>query len=129
MNFNLSDEQKQLADAIHRFIDKSYDFETRRKNIKSASGHGDAAWGALVELGLTDAFREFEQEEKSFSWWDYRQFAFRRNAGARIDHVLLSAALKPYCEACIIDKTPRRNEQPSDHAPVVAALDFSLAKA
>jgi len=53
MNFNLSDEQKQLADAIHRFIDKSYDFETRRKNIKSASGHGDAAWGALVELGLT----------------------------------------------------------------------------
>lgn len=88
-----------------------------------------AAFGALVELGLTDAFREFEQEEKSFSWWDYRQFAFRRNAGARIDHVLLSAALKPYCEACIIDKTPRRNEQPSDHAPVVAALDFSLAKA
>lgn len=53
MNFNLSDEQKQLADAIHRFIDKSYDFETRKKGIQTSAGHSDSAWGALVELGLT----------------------------------------------------------------------------
>ncbi|MGO4153428.1 acyl-CoA dehydrogenase family protein [Cupriavidus sp. YAF13] len=53
MNFNLSDEQKQLADAVHRFIDKDYDFETRKKGIKAEAGHSDAAWGALVELGLT----------------------------------------------------------------------------
>ncbi|ROT45204.1 exodeoxyribonuclease III [Pusillimonas sp. NJUB218] len=83
-----------------------------------------AAFQRLLALGLTDAFRLFEQEEKSFSWWDYRQFAFRRNAGLRIDHVLLSAPLVPHCAACIIDKTPRRNEQPSDHTPVVATLDF-----
>lgn len=82
------------------------------------------AFQRLLALGLTDAFRLFEQEEKSFSWWDYRQFAFRRNAGLRIDHVLLSDSLVPHCAACIIDKAPRRNEQPSDHTPVVATLDF-----
>ncbi|TWG86757.1 hypothetical protein L602_000200001580 [Cupriavidus gilardii J11] len=53
MNFNLSDEQKQLADAVRRFIDKSYDFETRKKAYRSETGHSEAAWGALVELGLT----------------------------------------------------------------------------
>ena len=83
-----------------------------------------AAFRALLDLGLTDSFRLFEQPEKSFSWWDYRQFAFRRNAGLRIDHVLLSDALKPHCVACVIDKAPRANEQPSDHAPVIATLAF-----
>lgn len=53
MNFNLSDEQKQLADAVHRFIDKGYDFETRKKAIKETAGHSAKAWGAFVELGLT----------------------------------------------------------------------------
>ena len=85
------------------------------------------AFSALLELGLADAFRQFEQPEKSFSWWDYRQLAFRRNAGVRIDHVLLSEALTPLCSACVIDKEPRRNEQPSDHAPVVATLDLARA--
>ncbi|CUJ40936.1 Exodeoxyribonuclease III [Achromobacter kerstersii] len=83
-----------------------------------------AALQGLIDLGLTDSFRLFEQPEKSFSWWDYRQFAFRRNAGLRIDHVLLSAPLVKRCVACVIDKEPRRNEQPSDHAPVVATLEF-----
>jgi exodeoxyribonuclease-3 len=79
---------------------------------------------ALVNLGLFDAFRLFEQEEKAFTWWDYRRFAFRRNAGLRIDHALLSDKLAPYCAACEIDKAPRSNEQPSDHVPVIATLDF-----
>jgi len=81
-----------------------------------------AALQALIDLDLSDAFRLFEQPEKSFSWWDYRQLGFRRNAGLRIDHILLSPALRETCEACIIDKEPRRNEQPSDHTPVVATL-------
>ena len=81
------------------------------------------AFRALLDLGLTDSFRLFPQPEKSFSWWDYRQFGFRRNAGLRIDHVLLSALVKR-CVACDIDKEPRRNEQPSDHAPVIATLSF-----
>jgi exodeoxyribonuclease-3 len=83
------------------------------------------AFNALLDLGLTDAFRLFPQEEKSYSWWDYRRFAFRRNAGLRIDHILLSEALAPLCSGCAIDKGPRANEQPSDHAPVIATLDFS----
>ncbi|OWT65596.1 exodeoxyribonuclease III [Candidimonas nitroreducens] len=81
-----------------------------------------AAFQALLALGLSDAFRQFEQPPKSYTWWDYRQFAFRRNAGLRIDHVLLSQALGPRCTACGIDKQMRANEQPSDHAPVVATL-------
>jgi exodeoxyribonuclease-3 len=82
------------------------------------------AYFDLLKLGLTDAFRMFEQPEKSFSWWDYRQFGFRRNAGLRIDHVLLSDALKSVCTACVIDKGPRGNTQPSDHTPVIATLSI-----
>ena len=82
------------------------------------------AFESLVDLGLTDAFRMFPQEEKSFSWWDYRRFAFRRNAGLRIDHILLSDPLKALCTACVIDREPRTWEQPSDHTPVVATLNL-----
>jgi len=80
------------------------------------------AFQALIDLGLHDAFRLFEQPAQSFSWWDYRQFAFRRNLGLRIDHILLSEPLAHACQRCIIDKAPRANPQPSDHAPVVATL-------
>jgi exodeoxyribonuclease-3 len=76
----------------------------------------------LVELGLTDAFRKFEQPEKLFTWWDYRMLAFRRNAGLRIDHILLSAELAAQCSACEVDKVPRKWDQPSDHAPVIATI-------
>jgi exodeoxyribonuclease-3 len=82
-----------------------------------------AAWRALTELGLKDAFRLFEQPEKSFSWWDYRMMAFRRNAGLRIDHVLLSAELAARCTGCATDKAPRKLERPSDHAPVVVEIN------
>jgi exodeoxyribonuclease III len=82
-----------------------------------------AAWRALLSLGLKDTFRLFEQPEKVFSWWDYRMVAFRRNAGLRIDQILVSEVLAARCSACSIDKAPRKLERPSDHAPVVA--DFS----
>ncbi len=80
------------------------------------------AFQRLLELGLTDSFRMFEQAPKSFSWWDYRMMGFRRNAGMRIDHILLSEPLKEKCSASLIDKEPRTWEQPSDHAPVIAEL-------
>lgn len=83
-----------------------------------------AAFVRMQELGLTDAFRLFEQPERLFSWWDYRQMGFRMNKGLRIDHILLSAPLVPLCSACIIDKVPRKWEQPSDHTPVIATLDL-----
>lgn len=79
-----------------------------------------AAFRALEALGLRDAFRLFPQPEKSYSWWDYRAMAFRRNMGLRIDHILLSPALE--CVACSIDKAPRKLERPSDHAPVIAEI-------
>lgn len=82
-----------------------------------------AAFRALEELGLIDAFRLFEQPERSFSWWDYRRLAFRRNVGLRIDHLLVSSALRTHCRSCTVDKAPRRLERPSDHAPVVLELD------
>ncbi len=81
-----------------------------------------AHFQALIDLGTHDAFRLFEQAEKSYSWWDYREFAFRRNRGLRIDHILVSDALKPLVQACVIDKAPRKNERPSDHTPVVVTL-------
>ena len=79
-----------------------------------------AAWRALIALGLTDTFRLFEQPEKIFSWWDYRMLGFRRNAGLRIDHVLVSAELAKRCVASSVDKAPRKLERPSDHAPAIA---------
>jgi len=82
------------------------------------------AFRALVALGLRDAFRLFDQKEKSFTWWDYRMNAFRRNLGLRIDHVLLSLELAPRCRACTIDVEPRRRERPSDHAPIMAELQI-----
>lgn len=80
------------------------------------------AFQKLLNLGLTDSYRMFEQAPKSFSWWDYRMMGFRRNAGMRIDHILLSKALKEKCTQSIIDKEPRTWEQPSDHAPVIAEI-------
>ena len=77
---------------------------------------------SLIDLGLSDAFRMFEQPEKSYSWWDYREFAFRRNRGLLIDRILVSQALKPLVANCVIDKLPRKNERPSDHTPVIVTL-------
>jgi exodeoxyribonuclease-3 len=81
-----------------------------------------AHFKALLDLGLHDAFRLFEQAPKSYSWWDYREFAFKRNRGLRIDHILVSSALVKQVSACLIDKAPRKNERPSDHTPVVVTL-------
>jgi exodeoxyribonuclease-3 len=81
-----------------------------------------AAFREIVNVGLEDVFRRFEQPPNLFSWWDYRQGAFRRNHGLRIDLILASAALAQRCTACKIDVEPRRAERPSDHAPVVATF-------
>jgi len=82
------------------------------------------AYRRLLQAGLVDVFRQFEQPEKSYSWWDYRAAGFRRNAGLRIDSILASSALAQQCVAARIDKEPRRAERPSDHTPVLA--EFTL---
>lgn len=81
------------------------------------------ALGRLLDLGLADLFRRFEQPGQVFSWWDYRAGAFRRNRGLRIDLVLGSEAAASGCTGCHVDAVPRRWQRPSDHAPVVA--DFA----
>ena len=82
-----------------------------------------ASFQELLDTGLQDSFRLFEQPEKSFSWWDYRMNAFKRNLGLRIDHVLLSAPLAQRCIASRIFVDVRKLERPSDHAPVMAVLN------
>jgi exodeoxyribonuclease-3 len=81
-----------------------------------------ARFTALLGIGLIDAFRLFEQAPRSWTWWDYRNLAFRRNQGLRIDHILVSESLRAQVQACAIDKLPRKNERPSDHAPVMVTL-------
>ena len=83
-----------------------------------------AALRTLLDIGLVDVFRRFEQPPGSYTWWDYRQGAFRRNLGLRIDHILCSQPLAGHCRACFVDKTPRGLERPSDHAPVLAEFRF-----
>lgn len=78
------------------------------------------AFQRLLDVGLSDSFRLFDQAEAEYSWWDYRMGAFRRNRGLRIDHLLVTEALGRACLSCRIDKTPRKNQRPSDHTPVIA---------
>jgi exodeoxyribonuclease-3 len=83
-----------------------------------------AALKDMITLGLQDAFRLFEQPEKSYSWWDYRMNGFKRNLGLRIDHILLNPELAKTCKSCTIVKDMRAKERPSDHAPVIAEIDI-----
>jgi exodeoxyribonuclease-3 len=83
-----------------------------------------AALQRLTNIGLLDLYRRFEQPERSFSWWDYRQGGYRRNHGLRIDLILGSAAMAARCRSCRIDREPRALERPSDHVPCVADFDI-----
>ena len=82
-----------------------------------------AAFRAFIDRGLHDSFRLFEQPPKTFSWWDYRQLAFPKNHGLRIDHALLSDALAARCTSSTIDRNARKGEKPSDHAPAIVTID------
>jgi exodeoxyribonuclease-3 len=95
----------------------SFDPEGLRETIHHTTEEREHFRG-LVGLGLTDSFRMFEQPEKSFSWWDYRMLGYQKNRGLRIDHILVSEGMKPLVKGCTIDRTPRKCEKPSDHAPV-----------
>ncbi len=92
------------------------------KNSVLTSPAERQALQTILDLGLQDCFRNFSQAEKSFSWWDYRAAAFKRNRGLRIDLILASTAFAKNCESCVIDKEPRALERPSDHTPVVAVF-------
>ncbi|HTM64181.1 MAG TPA: exodeoxyribonuclease III [Gammaproteobacteria bacterium] len=85
------------------------------------------AFQKMLDAGFKDCFRELSPEDQSYSWWDYRMNAFRRNMGLRIDHILASKSLFAGCKNCHIDKEPRKWERPSDHAPVIAEFKFRSA--
>ena len=110
-------------------VERRADVVTLFEDVYDAEKWGDAilcspdereALGKLLDLGLTDVFRKFDQPEKTFSWWDYRAAGFRRNAGLRIDLILTTESLTDACTASYIDKEPRAWERPSDHTPVIA---------
>lgn len=109
-DFNIAPEDRDVHDPA-AWVGQNLVSKPEREHFKTMLAHG-----------LKDAFRLFEQPEKLFSWWDYRMLGFRRNAGMRIDHILLSPPLAERCTACVIDKIPRKWEQPSDHTPVIATL-------
>ena len=99
----------------------SYDPEGLRETIHHTTQERQH-FQALLGLGLTDAFRQFDQPDKSYSWWDYRMLGYQKNRGLRIDHILVSAPLLPQLSACSIDRVPRKWPKPSDHAPVTVTL-------
>lgn len=99
----------------------TYDADAWKGKVLCSQLERDA-YHSLLNLGFVDSFRLFDQPEKSFTWWDYRMMAFRRNRGMRIDHILLSNVLSSQCQSCVIDKAARKLERPSDHAPVMVEL-------
>jgi len=107
-DFNIAPEDQDVHDPA-AFDGQVLCSEPERKALK-----------ALLALGLKDSFRLHSQPDESYSWWDYRLNSFKRNKGARIDHILSNFALSSQCTNCFIDKNPRAAERPSDHAPVLA---------
>lgn len=83
-----------------------------------------AAMTHVKQWGFVDVYRKHNPDAKEFSWWNYREGAWQRNQGLRIDHIWTSASLAEKCTGCWIDKAPRTLEKPSDHAPVVAEFDL-----
>jgi len=82
-----------------------------------------AALAEIKEWGFIDAFRLRNDEDKQYSWWDYRMMAFRRNWGLRIDHIWVTEPLATRARAAMIDKATRGWERPSDHAPVIVEFE------
>ncbi|MCL6433760.1 MAG: exodeoxyribonuclease III [Leptolyngbyaceae cyanobacterium HOT.MB2.61] len=94
----------------------------KEKEVMATPLERQALRASVLDLGLADVFRKFTPEGGHFSWWDYRQAAFRRNLGWRIDHIYLTPDLYERAIACTIDVEPRKLEQPSDHVPVTVEL-------
>ncbi|MDH4107405.1 MAG: exodeoxyribonuclease III [Gammaproteobacteria bacterium] len=125
--------QAELAQHEHVVVLGDFNIAPEDRDVYDPVKWGDAvlcspaerrALREVLELGFSDVFRQFEQTEKSFSWWDYRAAGFRRNAGLRIDLILASESLAGTCKASYIDREPRTWERPSDHTPVIAEFDI-----
>ncbi len=109
-DFNVIPEARDCWDPKVWMNDALFKIETRQ------------AFRALLNLGLTDAFRVFNQDDQQYSFWDYQAGCWPANKGIRIDHFLLSPALADRLKGCTIDKTPRGWEKASDHTPVIVEI-------
>jgi len=110
-DFNIAPEDRDIHDPTGR-----------EQRIMASDIERQALQQSIFDLGLSDAFRKFNQDEGQFSWWDYRAAAFRRNLGWRIDHHYLSPSLYEQAKSCDVDIAPRKLEKPSDHAPVTVEI-------
>ncbi|MCF8495316.1 MAG: exodeoxyribonuclease III [Alphaproteobacteria bacterium] len=111
-DFNIIPEAKDCHDPKTWMDDALYRIESRQK------------FRALLNLGLTDAFRIQNSNGGHYSFWDYQAGAWPRNHGIRIDHFLLSPLIADRMRSCRIEAAPRGWEKPSDHVPVIVELDF-----
>jgi len=110
-DFNIAPEDKDVYDP--RFF----------KNATHTSAKERAALDAIKQWGFTDAFRTQYDDEKLYSWWDYRAGDFHQGRGLRIDLVLVSTPLVDRVTYALIDRNARKGKQPSDHAPVIVDID------
>lgn len=107
-DFNIAPDDRDVYDPL-RWKDKILCSKEERSALEE-----------MLSLGLSDTFRQFDQKEELFSWWDYRGGGFQRNHGLRIDLILASQILSKACQSSSVDITPRTWERPSDHTPVIA---------
>ncbi|AWD32390.1 Exodeoxyribonuclease III [Candidatus Kinetoplastibacterium sorsogonicusi] len=98
-----------------------YDFKLLKNKIL-CSDKEIKIFKNILDIGLNDTYELFAPLDKNFTWWDYRFNSFKRNLGARIDHILISDNIKKFCNSYIIDNNIRNNHRPSDHAPVIIKL-------
>lgn len=83
-----------------------------------------AAWRALLNLGLTEAFEQLDGRPEQYTFWDYQRGAWQNNLGIRIDHLLCSPQAADKLTALKIDRNVRDGIKPSDHVPVIGTFDL-----
>ena len=109
--------------ALKNAMDQAYK-EWNRKPMTALAYGGAGGARALEHLrawGFHDQFRKFEQGAGFYTWWDYREGAYPRNAGLRIDHVWASRPLSERATACVIEREERARPKASDHVPVIVS--------
>jgi len=111
-DFNIAPEDKDIHTPIN-YKESIMASSKERKLLKDALG-GE----------LEDVFRIFEAGERNWSWWDYRNSAWERDKGWRIDHIYLTEDILSCANSCWIDKEPRSKDKPSDHAPVIVDISW-----
>lgn len=114
-DFNIAPEDRDL-----------YDPEGWRDQVLCSAPERDRL-RALLDWGLTDALRHFDDSAGLYTWWDYRNLGFQKRQGLRIDHFLVSPPVLAAARAVTIDKDERRGKGASDHAPVILELDWAGA--